>query len=236
MNQGPRLLACGRIVSLHTHVETEEEIIEIQTYAKAVGSGQLLVETIEMKHAARLVLVVMDCPDISGVNEKSRLDYPEQFRAILHTHIQAYIAALVDKRTDGVARIKGAGTQSTYVPAPHAICSAAIKAFLERQYAGVAVRISHTQAGMYGQRVAIVENMGKAVVHLSLDILGVADAEDFVWIFLDIGAMGKDTVDGIKQVSGSLGLRSDSPDIALPVWPASPTDESLVGRSGRFDE
>ena len=47
----------GRIVSLHSQVETKKEILEIQTYSGTIGQCYLLVESAEMEHSARLVLI-----------------------------------------------------------------------------------------------------------------------------------------------------------------------------------
>ena len=61
----------------HAHVKAEQEVVEIKSYAKAVGGCQLLVERIEMKHSARLRFIVVYCPDVAGINEDSKLHHPE---------------------------------------------------------------------------------------------------------------------------------------------------------------
>ncbi len=67
---------------LYSEVETQQEICEVHSQAYAVGSGYLLVEFIELEYAARLVLVVADCPYVSGIDEYGSFKYPEKFGTV----------------------------------------------------------------------------------------------------------------------------------------------------------
>ena len=69
--QGPVFLATGGIMSLHTHIHTHKEILEIQTDTSAIGTSNLLVEPIELEYAARLVFIVTDSPDVTRVDEEA---------------------------------------------------------------------------------------------------------------------------------------------------------------------
>ena len=47
----------GWIDSLHTHIETDDEEVEVQTDAQSVADGQLFPELTDFKFSSRLYLV-----------------------------------------------------------------------------------------------------------------------------------------------------------------------------------
>ena len=84
-------------MSLHTKVETQQEVGEIQANAQAIAQSYLLVELIELEHTAGLVLVFFYCPYIAGIDECAQLNHPKQFGTILQIHVEAHIAALINE-------------------------------------------------------------------------------------------------------------------------------------------
>ena len=65
----------GRVDGLHAHVQAHDEIVEIKAQTKAVGHGYLLVELIELELSARLVLIVLDSPNIARSTKKAPLNF-----------------------------------------------------------------------------------------------------------------------------------------------------------------
>ena len=51
-------VAVGGIDGLHTHVETQDEVVEVEAQAQTVGHGQLLVELVEAELSAGLFGIV----------------------------------------------------------------------------------------------------------------------------------------------------------------------------------
>ena len=99
MDDGEMLLLIfiGGIDGLHTHVETHNEVIEVQAQTQSIADCYLFPESIKMELSARLVLVVADSPDITGIHEQGSAEFPEQAGTILYVHIKLHIARLVDE-------------------------------------------------------------------------------------------------------------------------------------------
>ena len=51
-------VAVGGIDGLHAHIETQDEIVEVEAQAQTVGHGQLLVELVEAELSAGLFGIV----------------------------------------------------------------------------------------------------------------------------------------------------------------------------------
>ncbi len=58
-------------MSFHSKVEPEKEICEIKSQSQPVGSCQLFIKRIKMKHSSGLVGIIVDCPDIAGIDKNS---------------------------------------------------------------------------------------------------------------------------------------------------------------------
>ena len=78
MNEGPGLLSLCRIVGLHAEVKAEQEIVEVQAYAEAVGCCELFAEILEAEESSRLVGIVADRPYVAYVDEGSEFYDPEE--------------------------------------------------------------------------------------------------------------------------------------------------------------
>ena len=51
------VLTAGRIISLHTHIHTDKEILEVQSDTRTISRCYLLIELVELEHTARLILI-----------------------------------------------------------------------------------------------------------------------------------------------------------------------------------
>ena len=97
VNERPFFLSVGRVVSFHSHVESEQEIVEVESESYAIGCGELLVELAKLELAARLVLVFANSPDVAGIDESSQFDYPEKFGPEFDVGVEPYVAALINE-------------------------------------------------------------------------------------------------------------------------------------------
>ena len=140
MQQGPMLLAAGRIVCFHAHIHTHEEILEIQTDAGAIGCRNLLIEFVELEHTALLHIIVLDGPDVTGIEEKTEFDDPEEFGAVFKVDVKTDVSALEDKVLQTVLAVETAGAKGSHSPSTHAVGAAAVEAFLKRQHLAVTIR------------------------------------------------------------------------------------------------
>ena len=94
---------------LHTHIQSQQEVGEVHSYAESVAEGYLLVEFVELKHTAGLVFIFSYGPDVSGIDKCAEFEHPEEFGAILQIEVEANIAALIDEAVDGVGGEVAAG-------------------------------------------------------------------------------------------------------------------------------
>lgn len=77
VEEGPSGLVLGRIVGFHAKVETEQKVGEIHAEPNAVGQSYLLPEGVEPEHTSGLVFVIVNGPDVAGINEGCALEHPE---------------------------------------------------------------------------------------------------------------------------------------------------------------
>ena len=68
---------CGGVDSLHASVETQDEVVEIESESQSLTDGNLTVEFVPSEHSAGLVGIILDVPDVSGVDERRSLKFPE---------------------------------------------------------------------------------------------------------------------------------------------------------------
>ncbi len=182
MDKRPFFLVHGGVVGFEPQVEAKQEIGEVHAQADAVGSGYLLVESVETEHASGLVFVVVYGPDVSGIDEYGSFEHPEQFGAVLKAQVEAYVAALVDEVGHGIPGVIRTGTECAHSPASHSVGTAGVEAFLERYHRGISVRVCDTGSDVERQCVPAVEVPGVGIIHLALDILRVLYAEYFIHI------------------------------------------------------
>jgi len=160
-----------RIMSLHTHIEPKQEIIEIEPQSKSVGSRYLLIKRFKLKHSLRLVGIIMDCPYISGIDEERALKNPEKLGTVFNAHVKAYVAALIYEVAHRISAREPSGTQGAHVPSTHSICSSSVETLLEWKDGGVTVRHTYSCAKMAGYGVAGVEAMEIRKVSINFGIL-----------------------------------------------------------------
>lgn len=180
VNNRPRLLIHGRIMGLEPEVKPQQEICEVHADAEAIGGRYLLVEAVELKHTPGLVRIIMNGPNIAGVDENGPLEYPEQLGTVFHAQYQINVATLIDKIGHRVASIVAAGAKSAHTPAADTVGATCIKAFLKGHHRRIAIRISDAEARVESHSIARIEVSGKGIVNLTLYILGILNAKHFI--------------------------------------------------------
>ena len=83
MKEGKMLFAnsVSRVNGFHTHIESKNEIIEIETQSQSVGHGNLLVKLVDLKLSAGLICVITERPNVSCINEKGPVEFPKEVSA-----------------------------------------------------------------------------------------------------------------------------------------------------------
>ena len=132
VQQWPMFLPTGGIMSLHAHVDTHKEILEIQSDAGAIGRRNLLIELVELEHSSRLVLIVLNGPYVACVEEQAQFNHPKQLGTVLKVDVKADVAALVDEVGQAVVAVVTARAQGAHTPTAHTVGTATVEAFLER--------------------------------------------------------------------------------------------------------
>lgn len=175
MNDCPVLLLVliGGIDGFHTHIETQDEIVEVKTYSQAVSHSYLLVELIQLELSAWLLFVGTKGPDVAGIYEERTLELPEQRRAVLGIEVELQIARLVDEVDTAVGASELSWSQLSYTPSSHGVGSTREISFFERQHSAVAIRIGYAEACMQRQGVALVKLHQMGVIEIKLSILSV---------------------------------------------------------------
>ena len=87
----------GGIDGLHASVESENEVVEVETHAQTVGDGYLAPEGVELELSARLVAVVAQGPYIARVNKERAIELPEDVGTIFGIEVELDVARLVDE-------------------------------------------------------------------------------------------------------------------------------------------
>ena len=89
MDDGEMLaLGCvGRIDGLHTAIETENEIIQVEANAKAIGNGYLAVEIVKAEDTIGLVGIVANVPNVARIHEDGTCKFPEEARAVFYAEV-----------------------------------------------------------------------------------------------------------------------------------------------------
>ena len=147
VNDGEMLLlgGIGGVDSLHTHVEANNEIVEVQTDAQTIADSQLVPELRELKLSARLLFVFTQGPYITGIDEQGTTKLPEQIGTILEIEVELHIARLVDEVDTSVGANELTRTQTAHTPTTHTIGTTREETLLERQDTAVAIGIGNTK-------------------------------------------------------------------------------------------
>ena len=140
INDGEVLLGggVGRIYCLHAAVETQDEVVEVETNAQTVGNGQLPPEGIEAELPARLFRIFADGPNVAGIDKCGSVNLPEYVGTIFQIQVQLHVARLVDKVDAPVLALERTGAETAHRPAAHAVGTATEVTFLVRQNGAVA--------------------------------------------------------------------------------------------------
>ena len=172
------LFLIGRVDGFHAHVETKDEIVEIQAHTQSIGHGNLFVELIDFELSSGLFLILPQRPDVSSIDEECAIEFPEQVCAVFHVDIEFHITRLVDEVDGTIRTLERARTKSSDAPSPHRVGTSREIPLLEWQHPAVAIRIGHTDVEMHHQRVHMVEAENPGVVEITFHILGEGDVEE----------------------------------------------------------
>ena len=198
----------GRIDGLHTHVETQDEVVEIQSDTHTIRRGYLLIELVYLKLPVWLVGIVAKRPDVTRIHKQGTLELPEERGAILGIQVELQVTRLVDEVDASVIALVSAWSQFSYTPTPHRVGSTREISLLERQHGAVAVRISHSQVGMQRQGIAVVETDEVGIVEIEFGILCIGDVEKGA-LPLRINLESQGIGESAEQISGRLHIESD---------------------------
>ena len=198
----------GRIDGLHAHVETQDEVIEVQADAHTVGGGYLLVELIKTELSVRLVGIVAKRPDVARIYKQGSFELPEERGSILGIQVEFQVARLVDEVDAPVVALVSARTQLSYAPTSHRVGTAREISLLEGQHGAVAVRIGHAQVGMQCQGIAVVETEQVGIVEIELGILRIGDVQEGA-LSMGIGLEPQCPGEAIQQISCRFYVESE---------------------------
>ena len=173
-------VAVGGVDGLHAHVETQDEVVEVEAQAQTVGHGQLLVELVEAELSAGLFGIVAQRPDVARIDEGSSIELPEEEGAIFEVEVELHIARLVDEVDAAVGTTERARSQSAHAPSAHRVGTAREVALLEGQHSAVAVGPGNAEVGMRHELVVGVELPQVRVVEVELHVLGIGNTEERV--------------------------------------------------------
>ena len=151
------VIVVGRIDRLHTHVEAQDEVIEVEAQPQAVRRGNLLIKLIKLELATRLLSVVTQRPDVTRVDECCALKFPKEECAVFHVQVQLHVTRLIDEIDAPVLTFVASRTQLTHAPASDAIGAAGKITFLKRQNIAVAIRVSDSEITMQHQFIVAVK-------------------------------------------------------------------------------
>ena len=87
----------SRIDCLHTCVQAQDEISEIQTNAQSIGDCNLPPEAVEAELATRLLFVLPKRPHITCVDECRTVYLPKEMRTPFRIEVELHVAGLMDK-------------------------------------------------------------------------------------------------------------------------------------------
>ena len=196
INEGIVLVgvAISGVDSLHTHVETQDEVVEVQTQTQSVGHGYLFVELVESELSTGLFCIVTQRPDVTRIDECRSIELPEQERTILQVEVYLHVTRLIDEVNASVGASEATGSESAHTPSAHAVGTAREVAFLEGQHLTITVWPGNADVGVGYQLVVFVELPEAGVVEVELCILCIGNAKERVLSFLvlmEVGCVGK---------------------------------------------
>ena len=192
---------------LHTEVETQDEIVEIQTDTQTIADGQIPQEAAYLELSTRLILIVAQRPDISCVDEQGTAELPEQVCAILQVQVELQVTRLCDEVDLPVLILVTARAQTSHTPASHAVGTTREITLLERQDPTVTIRTGDAESEVEHQLIfAQPAQQLLGEVEVTLHILGIGDAEEHILLVLvHLGL--KDARREVQQVTRRLHVR-----------------------------
>ena len=111
------------IDGFHAGVQTQHEIVQIETQAQTIGHCYLLVKTVETKLSARLICIVLCVPNVSCVDKSGAMKFPKQMRSVFHAQIELEISGLVDEINFPIVSFVAAWAKFSDTPTTHTVCT-----------------------------------------------------------------------------------------------------------------
>ena len=151
------LLAVGRVHCLHSEVETQDEEVEVEPHAQSVSHGNILEKAAEAKLSSRLVVIVSQSPNVSGINEECARELPEEPCPVLHIQVELHVTRLIDKINSSVLAGKASRAEPPDRPSPDTVCPSREIPLLEGKDVTVAIGVCNANPCMQHELVVIVE-------------------------------------------------------------------------------
>ena len=148
-------LFVGRVDCFHTQVETQDEIVEVQSNAHTVAHSQIVEQSRELELSAWLVLIVAERPDVSCIDKERPVELPKQKRTVFQVHVELHVACLRDEVDLTVLVLITARSQTTHTPSAHTVGTTSKVTLLKGQHLTVAIGIGDAETGMEYQLTLI---------------------------------------------------------------------------------
>ena len=175
-------------VQADAEVGADDQNADVITQSEARAQGDLVQEALPFQLRAGAFGVVLQQPDVAGVEEYGSAELPEEPEAVFDVGLQFEIARLVEVSVAVVAgRAVAAGAQRTHREGPDAVGAADVELLAVRHHLRVAVGVAHADEQARCQPVvaaadAVVELqfahfLGELRESVAEEVLGLAFAE-----------------------------------------------------------
>ena len=198
-----RAAGVGRVDSLHAYIEADDDEAHVEAHAGSIGYSNLAPEVVGEELPARLVVVVVDGPDVAGIDKEGAVEFPEEVGTILNAAEEAYVARLVDVVDGAVASDVAAWAETAQRPSAHVVGASGIVTFLEGEHTGIPVGESDTCREVGHEAAASVEVEVGCPADVALDVLRIGYAAHAILPEGVLRSMGK-TGKAIEQIAGCL--------------------------------
>ena len=201
------VILVSRIDSFHSHIEAQNEIIEVQPQSETVGQCYLLIEILKLKLTTGLISVSAQGPDVSRVDECSSVELPEQMRPHLSIEVEFHVTGLIYEVDASVVAPERSRPQLSYAPSPHRVSATGKVSFLEGKHRAVAVRPRYSKVGVQHKLRFGSERNVVSIVEIELHIFGISDIEELV-VALGIAAERQWFREQAQYVAGRFNVGS----------------------------
>ena len=171
------IVLIGRVDSLHAQVETQDEIVKVQSKSQTVAYSHVIEQSRQLQLAPFLFGIITESPDIARIEEQGAIEFPKQVRAILQIQVKFHVARLRNEVNPSVLIFVTSRSQTPYAPTSHTVGTASKIALLKRQHPTIAIRIGHTEPHMEHQLTVVTFLQPMDKVHVGFYVLGKSDVK-----------------------------------------------------------